>query len=580
MVVIMKKINIKYIEYIILIIVVLIISLPLFKTGFIDTHDGHYHIMRIFGTIAGIEDGQFLPEVVMQWGNGFGFSWNLFYPPLVTYIGALFKLILPTYTIAMKAVLVLLTLISAIGMYKLMIEITGKKKISLLTAIIYITAPYRITDIYVRLAIGEVLTFAFMPILFQGLYNLFNKDGKKDYLVIIGAVGIMLSHNISTLLIAIISIIYVLVNITKLKDKKVLIKLFIDAIFILTIVAFFYGPLLESKMSADYAAFEDGFMMTRDGLVKQVVHIRQLFDNSFKPGRSFELGDPNDVKNELSFAIGLQIIIPLLFVPFVLKKMKKETKKHYLYFLILGLGCVFATTGLFPWKYVPDVFVMIQVPWRLLMPATFLLTIAAGMTIDYEFEDIKSKYIAIAILSILIYIMPYFFNLQYVQTFDENAMINSKFAVVNCSNFEYFPTKARNNMDYVANREDKAIITEGQGKIENENKNGTKMNFEIVENNSTNLKIELPYIYYVGYNATLNGEKINLVESENGFLEINIKENNIGTINIQYTGSTIMNITKIVSFLGIILFIIYCLKDKIYYIIQNKIERGNKIGKN
>lgn len=580
MVVIMKKINIKYIEYIILIIVVLIISLPLFKTGFIDTHDGHYHIMRIFGTIAGTEDGQFLPEVVMQWGNGFGFSWNLFYPPLVTYIGALFKLILPTYTIAMKAVLVLLTLISAIGMYKLMIEITGKKKISLLTAIIYITAPYRITDIYVRLAIGEVLTFAFMPILFQGLYNLFNKDGKKDYLVIIGAVGIMLSHNISTLLIAIISIIYVLVNITKLKDKKVLIKLFIDAIFILTIVAFFYGPLLESKMSADYAAFEDGFMMTRDGLVKQVVHIRQLFDNSFKPGRSFELGDPNDVKNELSFAIGLQIIIPLLFVPFVLKKMKKETKKHYLYFLILGLGCVFATTGLFPWKYVPDVFVMIQVPWRLLMPATFLLTIAAGMTIDYEFEDIKSKYIAIAILSILIYIMPYFFNLQYVQTFDENAMINSKFAVVNCSNFEYFPTKARNNMDYVANREDKAIITEGQGKIENENKNGTKMNFEIVENNSTNLKIELPYIYYVGYNATLNGEKINLVESENGFLEINIKENNIGTINIQYTGSTIMNITKIVSFLGIILFIIYCLKDKIYYIIQNKIERGNKIGKN
>ncbi len=580
MVVIMKKINIKYIEYIILIIVVLIISLPLFKTGFIDTHDGHYHIMRIFGTIAGIQDGQFLPEVVMQWGNGFGFSWNLFYPPLVTYIGALFKLILPTYTIAMKAVLVLLTLISAIGMYKLMIEITGKKKISLLTAIIYITAPYRITDIYVRLAIGEVLTFAFMPILFQGLYNLFNKDGKKDYLVIIGAVGIMLSHNISTLLIAIISIIYVLVNITKLKDKKVLSKLFIDAIFILTIVAFFYGPLLESKMSADYAAFEDGFMMTRDGLVKQVVHIRQLFDNSFKPGRSFELGDPNDVKNELSFAIGLQIIIPLLFVPFVLKKMKKETKKHYLYFLILGLGCVFATTGLFPWKYVPDVFVMIQVPWRLLMPATFLLTIAAGMTIDYEFEDIKSKYIAIAILSILIYIMPYFFNLQYVQTFDENAMINSKFAVVNCSNFEYFPTKARNNMDYVANREDKAIITEGQGKIENENKNGTKMNFEIVENNSTNLKIELPYIYYIGYNATLNGEKINLVESENGFLEINIKENNIGTISIQYTGSTIMNITKIVSFFGIILFIIYCFKDKIYCIIQNKIERGNKVGKN
>ena len=57
---------------------------------------------------------------------------------------------------------------------------------------------------------------------------------------------------------------------------------------------------------------EEGFMMTKEGIVKQVVHISQLFDNNFKVGKSYELGDPGDRTNEMCFAIGLQIIIPLL----------------------------------------------------------------------------------------------------------------------------------------------------------------------------------------------------------------------------------------------------------------------------
>ena len=59
---------------------------------------------------------------------------------------------------------------------------------------------------------------------------------KKDYLIVIGTVAIMLSHNISTLLIAGISVIYVLINITKLKEKRVWLKLLIDAVFVLQLL--------------------------------------------------------------------------------------------------------------------------------------------------------------------------------------------------------------------------------------------------------------------------------------------------------------------------------------------------------
>lgn len=533
-----KKIITNYIQYFILIVVVLFMCIPLFKHGFIDTHDGHYYVI---------------------------------YPPLVTYIGAILKLFVPTYTtIAIKGILILLTFISAFGMYKLMMEITGRKSISLITAVIYISAPYRLTDIYVRLAIGEVLALAFMPILFQGLYNLFNKDGKKDYLIVIGTVAIMLSHNISTLLIAGISVIYVLINITKLKEKRVWLKLLIDAVFVITIVGFFYGPLLESKLSSDYAAFDEGFSMSKDELSKQVLHINQLFDNSFKTGSSIPLGENDDGTNELSFAIGLQIIIPLLLVPFIYKKIKKESKKHYLYCLILGLFCIVATTKAIPWNKVPDILVMIQVPWRLLMPATFLLSMAAGLTLYYEYDDIKPKYIFTIIVAICVYIVPCFYNLNYIDSFEENTMIETKFGVVNSSNFEYFPSKARNNVDYVKQRKDEAIIIDGTATIKNQQKDGTKMSFDIIKNDSDSVKIELPYIFYVGYNATLNGEKIQITESDMGFLEINVNEHKTGKIEIRYSSANVMNVTKVISIISVFIFVLYCLKDKIIYLIKNR----------
>ena len=184
----------------------------------------------------------------------------------------------------------------------------------------------------------------------------------------------------------------------------------------------------------------------------------------------------------------------------------------------------------------------------------------------------------VAIVACLIYVAPYFFNLTYVEIFDENAICNARFSTLNCSNFEYFPTNARKNMDYIEKREDKAIILEGNATIENENKKGTNMTFDITENSSENLKIELPYIYYIGYNVKLNDEEITITETENGFLEINIPEQKTGTIKVEYTGTTVMNVTKIISIFSTLIFIIYCFRNRLknrsfYSKIKNEVNK-------
>ena len=64
--------------------------------------------------------------------------------------------------------------------------------------------------------------FIFIPIVLRGVYLLFEGKTEKSYIYVFGTIGLVLSHNISTMLTFLIGLFYVLVNIKKLKDKKIL----------------------------------------------------------------------------------------------------------------------------------------------------------------------------------------------------------------------------------------------------------------------------------------------------------------------------------------------------------------------
>ena len=112
-----------------------------------------------------------------------------------------------------------ITLVSGIAMYKFVFKVTKNKNISVFASIIYILAPYRITDMYIRNALAELASFVFLPIIFNGLYTILNEE-KKSYTLAWGAIGLFLTHSVITLYTAILCFIYLLVFIKKLKNKK------------------------------------------------------------------------------------------------------------------------------------------------------------------------------------------------------------------------------------------------------------------------------------------------------------------------------------------------------------------------
>lgn len=406
----------------------------------------------------------------------------------------------------------------------------------------------------------------FIPLVFHGLYNIFEDNGKRHYLLAIGAIGLLLSHNISTLLVIIACGIYILVNIKKVFNKKVIKYLLINVIFILTIVMFFYAPMMQNKLSTDYAVFNE-LKGSSEGLHDHSVYAYQLLFGKMQYQWSYSLNDQNSQNIDMCFAIGLTLIVPVLFTPFVYSKIEKSKRKLYITTLIVGLLFLVLTTTIVPWTKLPEFMGFIQYSYRFLLITTFFLSIIAAINIAKITEKLEIKTIMLYTLIALIYITPLLQEAQIIKGLDwkefyvtEKLEEGQNFSRY-CATYEYLPSKAFNDKDYIATRSQEPIIKEGECTIEDSKKEKLKIEFNISDVKQET-KIELPFIYYQGYTAKLNGEKLEISESDKGFIQITVKEGMTGKIETKYTGTTLYYVSLVISIIGTMCFIAYIIVNE------------------
>lgn len=172
-----------FIYYVLIIIVACILSIPILDEK-LDVYfdDGIQHIARAYGTLQSFKDQGVNANIISDFTNHFGYSWNLFYGPLSTYGIIIINFISRSFTVAYKILNFLCLMLSGIFMYKFIVSVTKNSNTSALVAIIYLTFPYHLTDWYVRNALGEFMSFMFVPLVFLGLYQLFNTTENHYYL--------------------------------------------------------------------------------------------------------------------------------------------------------------------------------------------------------------------------------------------------------------------------------------------------------------------------------------------------------------------------------------------------------------
>lgn len=556
----------NYVPFLIIIVFACLICMPLIKLPLSSLNEFSLHYNRGIAIREVLESKINPPLINPRFANGFGYALNVFYGPITTYIPIYLSFIFGSVSNGLKIFTLITVILSGIFMYNFTYYITKSKSASLFSALFYIVVPYKYLNIYSRNAVGEYTATMFLPLLFHGLYGLINycttnekKDNKNCY-IIIAAIGLVLSHSITTVYSIIFVILVLLINYKVFKNKKFWMFIFIDVVIILLVTSFYTMTLLEYKNTAKYAIFNEEIMKysgekvtSRGNYLLEWIIINPGYEK-------------------------LEYNILLLSIPFALtliarKDVKNENKKTYYTIIAFTLISLFMTTRYFPWKYMPNILRIIQFPWRMHSFGILFASFIAGINIHLIYQknkNEKSCNIALLIgllLIVLVYnhaYIPLNQDLSYDKLIEE---YKGKIPALGL-NREYLPDKAYKNIPYIENRSDGAISLNGKVNITDEKKDGLHYTARI-ENVEENNIIELPFIFYPGYDIRNNGKAINYYETDNGFIGITAKEN--GVIEVKYLGTKLEYIARRISLVGILLLIAEVVIEKKIF---NKKERS------
>ncbi len=518
-----------------LLVIAIISSITLFLIPNMSRgHDLAFHLSRISAIKdnlkLGIVGGYIYPNYLGEYGYGNG----LFYPDLFLYIPAFFSYLGLSVITSYKLFLLLISFCSVGAMYICVKGISKNKKSALISSFIYGFASYRLIDMFTRAALGETLAFVFAPIIIYGMYEIIYGDYKKFYILTIGMSGLILSHLISTYLIGIVLVIMCLVNIKKLfKEKKRILYLVLAALATVCLTAYFIFPMLEQMLSGKF-------------IFNNLDETSKLLERSL-PIWSIFIEFPYHVLRKLWIPTGIGIgFIVLIYYYF--KNFKNYDKFTHFCFITAMIFLICAT-NIFPWNLFQNILSPIQFPWRFYFISVLLLSVGSGLMLSKSTKDINKR----ARVLFILFLIPVI-TISTVNFFEKNIKEVGDYEI---SFGEYMPLSADKN--YILERKD--VITTTYPLEHSFTRNGLELTINYNDNQGNN-SLELPLLYYKGYKAISNDKELNVYQTNNGLVGVDINDEE-GTIYVYYGGTKIQKLSKIVSIITMIVFVIYlCLRKR------------------
>lgn len=380
--------------YAVLLVAVVWAGKGLFKYSVYSTHDGNYHIARVFDAIQSIKE-----EFPLRWAGSLDYYCGVpifnFYYPLLYYLAILVNLITKNVIFSLKIISFSSLLVGTFGFYFWAKEETKKILPALAGALVYLFAPYRFTLIFVR-GSPEYMAFAVLPVVLFLYSRAFNSSDKKFVLYtflasLMGAI-LTIAHNFAAMFLLPIILLYLIIKIIlKRPDIKKIYLIAFSFIGALGMGSFFTGPaILEQKFTqigSNHLTWLDHFP-----------ELWQLWNSKW----GYFYSSQGTINDGMSFMLGYaQWVILALGAGFIIYQLVRSKFKirsfirNNIWILFFFIGTLFTLYLILPWS-IPvwrkiGPLQEIQFSWRLLGVAIF--TIAALFT--FVLDKIKSKYLLI-----------------------------------------------------------------------------------------------------------------------------------------------------------------------------------------
>lgn len=540
----MKKHLFNHWPILVILVSSLLIVWPIFLPGYFSHHDD-LQVMRVFEMRKCLLDFQIPCRWVPDMGFGNGFPLFNFYGVLPYYIGAILSFFLG-FIGAAKTLFFIPLVLGGISMYLLAREV-GDKWTGLTAAILYLFAPYRSLDAYVRGAVSESFALSIIPLVFYFGLRLSKNKTKFNFLSLAFSLGAFLTtHNIMTMLFAPLLFLFSF-YVTVFSHSKNIRMFMLSIILGVGLSAFFLFPafLEKSLVQTD--------TLTRFDLDFRVhfVTIRQLFFNR-NWGYGASILGPNDT---ISFQIGwphwwLVIVASIIFL----------IKKKFLplFFVGIFLISVFMThnRSAFIWERI-GILRFTQFPWRFLSVAIFSASLIGGSVLLFVKEKLKKWLAFLIIISTIIlnfnYFKPekFYFNLTDKQKLSGELWDQQRRAGI----LDYLPRGAYEPREAAPN---KPLIIEGKADIKEFINRSNSWQFEI--NVKEAAKIEMPVFDFPNWEVISNGQKIshnkeNLLKR----IQFNLNPGDYRvTGKLRDTSTRIFsNLLTLLSFLALLFFVYY-----------------------
>ncbi|MFI3238824.1 MAG: hypothetical protein R3Y47_12500 [Lachnospiraceae bacterium] len=519
-------------------VAITVVSIPLLKEGIVLGWDMIFHVNRIEGIYQSIRAGSFPVRIQGSQFAGYGYAASIFYPDTFLYIPVFFRFMGMSLVGATKLFLLIINVATGSIAYYSVKKMYRNEMVASIAAVLYLFASYRVSSTYGTFAIGVISAAVFLPLVILGIYEVICGNKKKWYLLAIGATGVFQSHILCTVFVIIFAgPVFLICGYKIIKEKRFVSCLKAGAAVLLWNL-WFLVPFLQFQKEELTVGLALGGMVGEG--------IKEILGLDFY---SAWISDATEVvlMNSRSYLSIPMLVGIFLFVGCLFNKKIKIHNSIKVCFVV-GIIALYVQSAYFPWTQCSELFpsiTFLQFPVRLMMvtEVTFSIVVAYVFYKIAQGHKKRSKFITTVVLLVS---MLMFLGIG-VDYFEEESYLVAG-QVVNSS----LP-----QTEYIYPETDKDLLVAGQiasvgieyGDYE---KQATTISAYVYDTSIENAYLEVPLLYYPGYAATLNGERLAVVSGENNVLRVYFPQGAVGELEIWYRGFTLWNIANAISLISII----------------------------
>lgn len=495
----------------IILLLITLFSLPaifaLFHSGFFQSDDGEWMVIRFTAFYQAFADGQFPVRFLARLNNEYGYPVANFLYPGFMYLGIPIKLLGVGFVDTIKIIIGIAMIGSAVGSYLWLSRLFSLWP-AFIGALVFLYSPYHLFDLYNRGSIGEILALLVVPIV---LWQIEKKS------LLWGSVGIgmlLLSHNTLALLFLPMLAMYMALR-SKTRNQ---IFAYISIIILgIGLAAFFWIPAL---FDLQYTKFSK----------TQVSEWMQYF-----------------APFSLIGVVPLICIVGLLFL-----KKKKLTIVEFFFLFVATCSLFFAIPlSSFLWQILPVS--VVQFPFRVL---SLTILAAAFLTASFLSRMPRKTSYGLGIVMLFLSLVssaPYIIPNEFVKR--DEGFYTTNMATTTVQN-EYMPKWVMTLPSQRASQK----VTVQDGGISMVQQDAKRIHFSV--DTPVKTRVFVHTMYFPGWEATVNGTSASIeYTNPQGIISLAVPQGN-STVSIVFKETLVRIISDIISVSSLITILVLSVVSK------------------